>query len=257
LVRQPFGLQCSWAWTLCAAVATAATIPLAASWMLSVPAVWEQLERLDTLSRQDSAVCAPIAVAAAILFTLDLLGDTPVARGAAGIALLLLTAPLILLASNSGPVKVGTQRRWMVLRASLAALTCLAMSCIELHAIGDPRVLGELRPSIELLSASFLAAMALLSFLAALRNQAKQTDARPSRGDVDEIDVPSNVGLALLEGERVHEFARLRRQEISEEKVHRTEADWSAGMVSTLSLPKFTENELETLCGDPAQPADG
>jgi hypothetical protein len=262
LVRQPFGLQCRWAWAICATVATLATIPLATSWALSVEAIWRQLERLDTPSRQRWALWPPVAVAAAILLGLHLLDGAPVARAVGGVTLLLLTVPLILLASNGGAIKTGGRRHGLVARASLAAATCFVMGCAELHAIGDPHLAGELKPSMELWGAGALGVVLLGGGL--LGNLARRLGiGMGHRIATDRIDVHPEVGRALIAGEGIYELAKLREREewalggpreartAAEEeemkKEGRAEADWAAGMISTLTLPNFTEGEIEHL----------
>jgi hypothetical protein len=208
LIRQPFGISCGWAWTICAGIATAATVPLATSWMLSVPVVWSQLEKLNTVERQHRALALLDIVAALLLFGLTRLGDAPLPRAAGGTALVLMTVPFILLASNRGAVTIKDNLRYIAFPASAAALTCLVLGCFELHATTDPKFLHSVASTAEIVGMAILA----LSFLSVFVARRMSRSFEPGS---DEVDIKPEVGRALIAGDRIYELAKLRKEEVA------------------------------------------
>ncbi len=130
----PFGLSTSWTWTAYAVVATAATVPLATSWLLSLPTVWGQMERLETWRAHYFALLVGIAGAVSAIGILTMLGAAPAARVAGGTYLLLATVGLTLLANNRLSLPIGETRRYAAPALFAAALICLALACTELRA---------------------------------------------------------------------------------------------------------------------------
>ncbi len=209
LIRQPFGLQCSWAWTACAVVATAATVPLLTSWVLSVPAVWRQLLKLDTVADQFDALCMIVSLAVIVLAGLIPVEHAPPLRAIGGAVLLLLTAPLILLASNRAAVEISTNRRYLAVSAFVAAVICLILGCVELHAVTDRGFVDGFAARAEVWGAVALAASLAAGPLLSL-----VTKGFGPRSD--EIDVSPEIGRALVAGDRIHELnTLLARQDAS------------------------------------------
>ncbi|HEX7245357.1 MAG TPA: hypothetical protein VF245_07325 [Solirubrobacterales bacterium] len=206
LIRQPFGLQCGWAWTICATIATVATVPLATSWLLSVPTISHQLGKLDTVERQYQTLVALGLLAELLLLGLLALGHAPLLRAAGGAALVLMVAPFILLASNRGAVSILIRRSSVVIPAATAAAICLALGCIELHGTTDPQFVREFAGQAEIVGmlALFVVLISGIVLLPILK---------PSDFTGDELNVPPDVGRALIAGDRIYELVELRKYE--------------------------------------------
>ncbi len=201
---EPFKIKPTWTWTACAMITTAATIPLATGWLLSAQTVWRQLKRLKSRRRQKNALWVGVLLALVADVALIVVCDDPVSRGLVGVYLLLLTVGLTVLANNRAAMPIGEGRRYVSLSLMLAALTCLALGCIELQAaIGSYKGLQEWaeRAALPALAISLVAGGAL-----------SRITARFSP-DEDEIHVSPRVGRTLLAGEAVRELAILRGRE--------------------------------------------
>jgi hypothetical protein len=218
---KPFHIGQEWMWTACAMVATAAAVPLATSWVLSSSIVWGQLKKLRSAEAQYRALLCGILLAEVVIVVLLTLNDGPIGRAEAidapvvrtvsAILLLLFAIGMTVLANNRAAIGIGGSRRYAAASLFAAALTCLALACIELKtAISEPSRLqswAEVGAFLALLLAWY--AGAILSILTYPYHQAD-----------DEIHVPPSVGRALVAGERVRELIVLRRREATSEVGH-------------------------------------
>lgn len=201
---EPFGWDRQWTWTACAMVVTAATIPLATGWLLSSAGVWRQLRRLWSRRRQKNALWVGVTLAVLADASLIFLCNGPVDRGIVGGVLLLLAVAMTVLANNRAAMPIGEARRYIAFSLMLAALTCLALGCIELQA-----AIGGYWGLHEWAERAALVALAISLFA----GEAFSAVTAKFAPDEDEIHVSPSVGRALLAGEAVRELAILRERE--------------------------------------------
>jgi hypothetical protein len=262
--EEPLKLEFVTQWAICASIATAATVPLATSWLLSLPLVWRQLQKLKEIRTQYRWFGAIVAAAIGMVLTLYLVENTPLLQGILAVGLLLMTVPLSLLASNRLPVPIVTNRRFLSLGTIFAAFVCLILGCLELHTAllhgdNDHRVAEVV--SIGLLLFSLLVGR-ILSFFTSFFAEKK-----------GEVHVASNEAEQLLTGKRIRELIQLRppdepdsgRQSapatvlddpysamridrpVREEEMENTEGNWSWGVRSTVYLPGYSASEFTQL----------
>jgi hypothetical protein len=279
LEAEPWNESPRAAWTACATIATAATIPLATSWLLSLRFVWRGLNRLDTTLRQYLWLFCLTGAALAIVFALEQVPDG-LLRGLLALSLLLLAVPLILLASNRAAVSLDAHRCYLPVGAMLVAVVCVALGCIEMRSAIDPDAnhheVAETRAIYALLLAAF-AAGPLLTLLT-----------WPFRQMPGEAHIAPGVQEALVAGERIRDLPRLRNTEFRQlpclrrlkkrlggwrglfkslsesglttergvvaERVDNTEADWSSGVRSTVVLPPWQAGEYSHFVDLPEVP---
>ncbi|HKT83463.1 MAG TPA: hypothetical protein VJQ84_06460 [Solirubrobacterales bacterium] len=235
--REPLGLSALTQWTLCASLATAATVPLAASWLLSLPLVRRQMQRLDTTEKQYSALEATSLAAILVICALMLVDSWDVGRMWLAIALLVITVPFSLLAANRLPVPVVEKRDFISFGTVFSAFVVLVLGCFELHCA---LIEGVGRPLfIELLAALLLVAGLyigpLLSWLTG-----------PYKEQPGEIHLGPGEARPLLEGRRVRGLRRLRS---SDGEAGGREGSLSWGVWSTADLPDYQRGELASVCG--------
>ncbi len=198
----PFNLGSVAIWTACATVATAATVPLATSWLLSSPLVWQQLRKLDSPLKQWVVMIGLFGLAALAVGFLMEMADTSVLRAAGAVALLLLIVPMVLVANDRAAVKIKDDRHYISLSASVAAVTLLALGCIEVRAAFDDGAgLYELAEKLALGLLLVVAPLAGLVF----RGIGLRFGPNPG-----EVHVSPQTGQAFLAGERIRELEALR-----------------------------------------------
>jgi hypothetical protein len=200
----PFGLSTSWSWTAYAVLATAVTVPLATSWLLSLPTVWEQMTKLKTWGAHYKALVVGIAMATAAIAVLIPLDAAPGVRIVAGAYLLLTSVGLTLLANNRLAIQIGETRRFAASALFAAALICFALACTELRAAIHYDEGFQTKAewaAIALLVLSPLVAGALSLVTGLFRPRS------------DERHVSAKVFEDLIDKRRVGELASLRQSE--------------------------------------------
>jgi hypothetical protein len=192
---EPFHMKPTWMWVACATAATAASVPLATSWLLSRPATWRRLMELKTRGRQELALILGILLSLALTVALYRLERGLVPRGAIAVTLFAVAIFMATMASNRAALEMNETRHYIGLSFLLAGSVCLALGCIELCAIakGDPKRLQEWaeRASFGILLFASVSGD-LLNFATSF--------GRPRR---DEVHVSPLEGRALLEGNSV------------------------------------------------------
>jgi hypothetical protein len=191
----PFHMRPAWTWTACAMAATAAAVPLATSWLLSSPAVWERLMQLNNQSRQEAVLVGGFLSALAFSGALIWINHGLIARIGISLLLLVLTVAMTVMANNRAAMAMGESRRYIAISFLLTGMACLILACIELSAVvrGDPSRLQEWaeRGAWGML----LLAMVAGDILSALTSLAKP---RP-----DEVHISPREGRVLLNEESV------------------------------------------------------
>jgi hypothetical protein len=261
---EPLGIESLDQWTACASVATAATVPLATSWLLSLPMVWRQLQKLKTPRSQYLAFGVVVAALIGLVLALLNADEAPLAQGLLAVGLLLATVPLSLLASNRLPIPIVKNRHFISLGTIFAGFVCLLLGCLELHTAllhgdNDHRV-AELGAVGLLLFA--IALGPIVSFITSLFAEKE-----------GEVHMARNEAKQLLDGKRIRELTQFRPPEKDEQKTPKTRAEllddpystmridrpvreekagtskgtWSWGVRSTVYLPGYCEGEFERL----------
>jgi hypothetical protein len=259
----PLGFQARAIWTICASVATAATIPLATSWLLSLPLVWRSLGRLNSTRRQYFALSIVLAICIGLVLGLMLLSLDILGREALAVGILVMTVPLILLASDRPAVPIATSRRFISIAVALAAFVCLGVGCCEMRKALDPT--AGYNDTAEIFALVLLPVALLIGLgLSYVTNFAREKK--------DEVHIAPAALRGLVSGGRTPELLRLRPgsrqpepppsspdaldepyglvlidQPVVEEPARGTEADWSWGVRSTVDLPAYEEGEFEHL----------
>lgn len=271
LIRMtPFGEPPRASWTDCAALATVATLPLATSWLLSLPAVWRGLGALRTTLRQYLALLALVIWTAAVVFAIRDASDGLV-RELGAAALMLTSIPLILLAANRAAVPLNVHRGYASIGALLAAIVCLGLGCTEMRAGFDPG--AEAHRTVEVwamagLAAALWAGPALTVVTWPFRQMEGEVHMAPSicKLAIDRFRIRD---LPVLRGSRkgwrwrlrdwkklrslVFPAARPRAAGVPVEPVADSEADWSSGIRSTIQLPEPAPGEFAYFVGDGSQ----
>jgi hypothetical protein len=198
----PFALTTSWSWTVYAIAATAVTVPLATSWLLSAPIIWRQLEKLESWRSHYIALAIGIIVASLVIAFLTFFDAAPDLRIGAGAFLLLATVVLTLLANNRLAVPIGHTRRYAASALFSAALVCFVLACTELRAAISYDV--EFQTTAEYVAIGLL----LLSPFAGLTSHLLTRRFRPK---TDEKHVSTDIYVALVSKLRVRELAAVRQ----------------------------------------------
>ena len=198
---EPFSTKPQATWAVCAAIATAATIPLVTSWLLSLDAVWRGRETLKTVGRQWAALAVLGGLAAGLAFLLPRVGGDTIIRAGLASCLLLLSVMLILLASNRLPVALEANRKFLSVGAMLVAIGCLVLGCVELQRICAPDATWH--SDVERVEFGLLIFAPISGGLLWLVSRFFN----PRR---DELSVSLAVGQELVAGERIRELRRLR-----------------------------------------------
>ncbi len=270
----PFGEAPRATWTACATIATAAMVPLATSWLLSLRWVWRGLERLNGTKRQYLALLVLIVVAGGITLGLEHVGDG-LFRGLLAVSLVTLSIPLILLASNRLAVPLNSNRFYVSLGALGAAIGCIALGCIEMRGAIDPAASRHETAEPQFL---YLLLIALGAGIA-LTSSTWWTRQKPGS-----VHIAPAACKLVIAGERIRDLPKLRAKDerklswwqavktelfgldakdeggfkpttgrgiergVVAEPVANTEADWSSGVRSTVRLPPYEEGEFAHFC---------
>jgi hypothetical protein len=267
LGREPFGLSPRSQWAICAALTTAATVPLATSWLLSLRMIWPRLKRLNTTRKQNRILVGQVLLAFLSVMALQRLGNNEAFRASIAVLLLAMTVPMILVATNRLAVPMDEKRDFLSLSAFVAALICLLLGCTELRAAFDPDAQFHERAEELALVLLFLAP-AMGPTLATVTSYFHEKDG--------EVHVAPAVAEALFEGRRIRELHRLRPDEepdpepientaaaddpypsmpidtpVAAEPVGTSAADWSTSLRSTVDLPRYEPDEFRFLVERP------
>lgn len=234
--KEPLGISALAQWTLCASLATAATVPLATSWLLTLPVVRRQMLRLDTTEKQ-YRVFGYISFAAILLIcALMLIEGWNVGRMWLAIALLAINVPFGLLAANRLSVPIVEKRKFISFGTIFAGFVCLVLGCIELHAALVDHV-G--RPLPFEFAAGLLLVLATVYVGPLLEHVTGRYQEKPG-----EVHLDPGEAHALLYGRRVREMHLLRSG--SEEGGREGSLSW--GVRSTSDLPSYQANEFTSAC---------
>ena len=259
----PLGIESLNQWAICASIATAATVPLATSWLLSLPLVWRQLQKLDKISRQYTAFVAMVAVAVATTVALIFVDELPVVQGCLAVGLLVMTVPLSLLASNRLPAAIVTNRYFLSLGAIFAAFVCLFLGCIEFHTAllngSNDHKAAEIAAGVLLVSLGVSAVLFACSPPSTGRRTGKSTWLAPKRKTC--LPASGSASSSNFAHQTTGSWSRppepessgdpyssmLIDQPVEEEPLGNTESAWSWGVRSTVYLPGYSKGEFEHL----------
>jgi hypothetical protein len=273
---EPFSTKPQATWAVCAAVATAALIPLVTSWLISLDAVWRAREALNSVARQYLALLVLAALALGLVVLLPRTGGDTIFRAALASCLLLLSVLMILLASNRLAVSLEANRKFLSVAAMTLAALCLVLGCVELEKISAPD--ANWQKDAEDLAKAILP----VAFFSGLALWGITRIFGPRRG---ELSIAPSVGQALIAEERIRELRRLReidanpeapwrrvisgakrlrstssqgdeeiggRSKVKVEPAGRTEGDWVIANSSSTELPEYRKEEFRNL----VQPKD-
>ncbi len=206
---EPFSDKPQATWAVCAAIATAATIPIATSWLLSMPIVWRGLAVLNSVPRQYAALAVQGGLAFLLVVLLGGAEGSTALRAGLAFCLLVLAVTLTLLATNRLALEMETSRRFVSVGAVIGAVACLVLGCVELQRIFAPNALWQIDvESVEkwifLLAPS---AGILLWAITQIFGPGKE-----------QLSISPPVGQALVAGERIRELRRLRELDGSEDQ---------------------------------------
>lgn len=273
---EPFSTKPQATWAVCAAIATAATVPMATSWLRSMPTVWGGLGMLKTVGRQYVALGVQVGLAFLIAVLLEGGKGGTASRAGLAVCLLILSVTLTLLATSRLPIQKETSRRFVSVGAMIAAVACLVLGCVELQWIFAPNARWQI--DVE-------SVQKWIILLAPATGILLWAITRIFGAGKDELSISPQVGKELIAGERIRELRRLRELDSSEdekrfwdlprsarsvlekirdeaessgqagsgttagqgvtvEPVGKSEADWSWGARSSAGLPEFVEGEF-------------
>ncbi|HVD41455.1 MAG TPA: hypothetical protein VNC16_10700 [Solirubrobacterales bacterium] len=268
---KPFSTKPQATWAVCAAVATAALIPLVTSWLLSLDAVWRAREALNSVTRQYLALFGLAALALGLVVLLPHTGGDTIFRAALASCLLLLSVLMILLASNRLAVSLEANRKFLSVAAMTLAALCLVLGCVELQKISAPD--ANWQKDAEDLARAILP----VAFFSGLALWGITRIFGPRRG---ELSIAPSVGQALIAEERIRELRRLReinanpeatwrrvisgakrlrptsgqeseeigvQSKVKVEPAGKTEGDWVIANSSSTELPEYREEEFPKL----------
>lgn len=205
---RPWEISAESAWAICAMIATAATIPLGASWLLSSPQVWAWLKRLNSRRRQMRALTRVIGLALLGVGILVALPDdgANLGRGVLAVYLFVLTVAASVIGNDRAAMKVDRSRHYITVSFLAVGVICMALAFVEMRgAIAKPT---SLQATAELAAVPLLLLMPLAG--EALYQVTRLPGIKPAEG---EVHVSPIVGQAMLKGERVLEFSVLRERE--------------------------------------------
>jgi hypothetical protein len=201
---EPFNMGPRSVWTVCAAVSTAATVPLAISWSISSPLMRRQLKKLDTPSKQYIGLGVLLVIAAALLGGIVLAGEEwPWRRAVAAVGLALMAVPMLLIGTNRAAVPFSVSRRYVSISGAFAAAVCLVLGCIELRAAFDDE--AKFHEEVELWGLVLFPTALLIGPLLA-----KVTGV--FRMQPGEIHISPEDGRRILARESIAELRYLREQ---------------------------------------------
>lgn len=216
---RPFDVSTEVAWIVSAMAATATTVPLATSWLLSSSTVWRRMMRLDSYEKQKFTLALGIVLAAIAVGALVLLPQDSWLRAFVAAFLLALMIGLSALASNRAAMPIGKSRHYLGFSFLLAGLVCLGLACVELGCLLYERALDAkasctaadhdlttLQMWAELIS------IALLNVAYGINDLARAFAAKAAPRE-DEVHVSPRRGIALLTGESVRELPKLFERE--------------------------------------------
>jgi hypothetical protein len=203
----PFGISAESTWALCAMAATAATLPLGTSWLLSSPLVWMGLNKLDSPELQRRALSRGIAAALFGVLALFFC-DEAVTRGALAVYLLFLTVLISVVSNDRAAMKVGQTRHYLAAAFLGVGFICLVLACIELREAIAETPDTTLQTWAQVVAAALLVAAYRLGDLLSWVTERKGI--KPER---DEVHVSPAVGQAMLGKDRVREIDTLRKRE--------------------------------------------
>jgi hypothetical protein len=216
---RPFDMSSDAVWSLCAIGATVSTAPLATSWLLSIPAVWRQMVKLNTYPAQKVALAVGVVFATFIDGALSALGSTDWVRVALAALLLASMFALSTLANNRAGMKVDEGRRYLGLAFLITGLTCLALACFEVRCLLSERAIASAQacfgPTEDLTSlrrGAELAALALLAISYGIGDLLSAVAARAKHRE-DEVHISPRNAKALLSQESVRELPELFERE--------------------------------------------
>jgi hypothetical protein len=193
--ERPFDLKADWDWTICAIVATVATVPLGTSWLLSSRFFWTQMKKLRSWRLQRRALTGCAVLAAAGILALVFFEDSPLWATVIAVYLLLLAVLVNALANNRAAMPIGESRRNVVFSSLIIGLTCIALACIELRSAIDP---GPGPEAIVELGALALIALSLWTGRGLKSTISPLTKVKPK-----ELHVSPQMGKAMLAREAV------------------------------------------------------
>jgi len=203
----PFGMSAESTWALYAMAATAATLPLGTSWLLSSPLVWMGLKKLDSPEQQRRALRRGIAFALVGVLALFFCGEG-VTRGALAVYLLFLTVLISVVSNDRAAMKVGETRHYLAAAFLGVGFICLVLACIELRGAIAETPDTALQTWAQVAGAVFLVAVYRLGDLLSWMTERKGIKPEP-----DEVHVSPAVGQAMLDKDRVREIDTLRERE--------------------------------------------
>jgi len=215
---RPYGMSAESAWALCAMAATAATLPLGTSWLLSSPLVWMGLKRLDSRQLQRKALASGIVLALLGVIALFLCDDE-VGRGGISIYLLLLTVMISVISNDRAAMRVYESRHYLAAAFLAVGFICLALACIELRGAIAKTPDTDLQTWAQAVAAVLLIATYWLGDLLSWG-----TELRGIKPATDEVHVAPAVGQAMLDKDRVREITTLRESENREDEDQAAEA---------------------------------
>jgi hypothetical protein len=213
-LAEPLQIERSSAWMICAIAATAAAVPLAASWLLSSPLVWGWLMYLSSPLSQKRSLRIGIGLALIPIAVLLAIRDQPAVtiRILIAVYLLVLAIAMSVVASNRAATKIGQTRRYVAVSFLGAAIACLALACVELGtAIADPQ---HIKDGKEVGTSLFVFGIgALILLRSPLFGERVSWVTKRFAPKEDEVHVSPRDGRALLAEESVRELIILRRRE--------------------------------------------
>jgi hypothetical protein len=205
---EPFSTKPQATWAVCAAIATAATIPMATSWLLSMPTVRRGLGVLDSARRQYLALAVQVVLASILVALLGGAGGDTALRAGLAVCLLALTVTLILLATNRLALEMS-RRGFVSVGAMTGAIACLVLGCVELQRTFAPHAHWQI---------DFESVNVWIILLAPLTGILLAAITRVFGAGKDQLSISPQTGRALVAGERIRELRRLRELDGSEDQ---------------------------------------
>jgi hypothetical protein len=223
--ERPFDVQADWDWTVCAIMATVATVPLGTSWLLSSRFVWSQMKKFRSWKLQRRALTGCAFFAGAGILALIRIKDSPLWAAAIAAYLLVLAICLSALANNRAAMPIGESRRNVVFSCLIAGLTCLVLACIELRSAIDP---GPGPKTDVEIAALFLIVFSLWTGRGLKASFNWFTTAKPR-----ELHVSPQLGKAMLAREAVDELIILIDRENKADREKRIEEEQAPAIETT------------------------
>lgn len=206
---RPFEMSTESAWALCAIAATAATVPLGTSWLLSRPMIWVWLKRLNTRSRQKLILGIGVGLALIGIGVLHWFCTGPVGRGAVAVYLLGLPMATSVVGNDRAAMKVNETRNYLGVSFLAVGFICLVLGSVELRMAIMPDPPSDLERNAEIFAIILLISLTLTGYFLH-----RITRLKPFRRKDDEIHVSPEVGQEILAMERVRELETLRKREL-------------------------------------------